>query len=613
MSYFRRSAMLGLLALLVTVAPLTALAQGDAIRIDGSRIVASITEPISSTYAEETGATVNFEISGTGSGLDRLCNGEIDIANAASPISRAEALACENNNIEWVEVLLAYDAVAIVTNPSNSFAQCLTLGEVTTLFGPSATGAVMDWSQVRPNWEAVRFELYAPASSSSVYNLLDSLLPGDGLRTDFSAEESAEAALAMVAGDVAGLAIVPLNTVLQSEANVMAVALDDLSGNGCVTPEAATVEDGTYVGARSLYAYVNAESLARDEVKGLVEALASDDAHAVAADNGFMAPGANADKVREIIADGLTGRQFSFNEPLYAIPLDLTGTVSTQSAAAAYRPLNAVGNAFTAAYTGATIDAVALGNAAAYRDLCSGAVDIGGVTRSASDSEAAVCADNNVALWEVQLGNQATVMVVPADADYASCLTTDQITALWQDQGEDTVTNWSQLGDEFPDLAVSIFLPLDGSSMTDFILFQSSGKLLNARRDAVESRNDGNYRAAATANVEGAISYLTYGQFLAQDANVMPVAVDAGDGCVNATDESIRDGSYLLSRPILMAVNEAALVRPEVQSFVWYALRDASTSLLESTDVFAVEAEAFESYRTEALSLITAAESATAE
>jgi ABC-type phosphate transport system substrate-binding protein len=73
------------------LAPLGVFAQDDAVRIDGSRIVANIVEPVSTAYSTDSGATVNVEISGTNTGLTRLCGGEIDIAAAARPITRLKS------------------------------------------------------------------------------------------------------------------------------------------------------------------------------------------------------------------------------------------------------------------------------------------------------------------------------------------------------------------------------------------------------------------------------------------------------------------------------------------------------------------------------------------
>ncbi len=612
MNLLRRQARLGLLALLIMIAPLTVLAQNEeTIRIDGSRIVAGIVEPLSEAYAEETGANIDLEISGTSSGITRLCAGDIDIATAARPITRAEADACAENGVEWVEVLLGYDALAVIANPLFSFAECLTLGDLSTVMGPGAANTVTNWSQVRSQWEATPFVIYAPPTSDTTFNLLDTLLPGDGLRSDLNTQENIDDLINLVAEDVAGIGFAPLSAVMASDANVLIIALDDLSGNGCVMPEQSTLENNTYPAARGLYLYVNADSLEQDTVSGLVNFILGDAGREAIADNGFVTLSDSlAEQVQTNVADRVTGRQFSKGEPLYTIALDVSGSVTAETSPAAFQVLDNVSDELTGAYTGIESTVTAFGNPAAYRKLCNGEVDLASVTRTPTEEEAGVCEENGVSLWEVPLGNLAVVMLVPAEADFAACLTTEQVANLWQLQDEDTVTNWNQLGEDFPDLDLTIFLPQDGQSWTDFILFQTSGQILNPRRDALEKDNDALYRAAATANIEGAATYVTFAEYTTIDSDVMAVAIDAGDGCVEPSLETIRDGSYVLSRPVFLQINQAALARPEVQAVVWYTLRDSSASLLEDADVILLDTDVFEGYRETAVEYFVEAEAA---
>jgi len=65
MPLLRRQAYLGLLVVVIALTPLAVLAQDTPIRIDGSRIVADIVEPVSAA----AGVEISLEISGTGTGL----------------------------------------------------------------------------------------------------------------------------------------------------------------------------------------------------------------------------------------------------------------------------------------------------------------------------------------------------------------------------------------------------------------------------------------------------------------------------------------------------------------------------------------------------------------
>jgi len=608
MPLLRRQAYLGLLVVVIALTPLAVLAQDTPIRIDGSRIVADIVEPVSAA----AGVEISLEISGTGTGLERLCAGEIDLANAARPITRAEEEACAESGVEWVEVPLGYDALAVVSNPAITTVECMTFTELTGLFGPGAAGTTT-LNAVNPAWGAGAVQVYGPAADSATYSLLDGLLPGDGLRADLTLEADVDALIGQIAENVEAIGLVPFSALQNSEAALTTIALDDLSGAGCVAPSAETLEDGSYPAASGLYVYASAESLEREDVSGLLAALIGDEGQAAVAGAGFVTLSADAAaRAAENLAGGVTGRQFSRGEPLYTIALDVAGTVTAEAAADAYTALTAITDALTEAYTSVTVTTGGFGNAAAYRKLCSGEADLAFVTRPANADETAACTDSNATLWEAALGHRALVLVVPEAADYAACLTADQIAALWSVKDGASVANWSELGEDFPDLPVTIFLPRSTQNQTDFLLNRVSDELLEPRIDALQENNDALYRAAATANVEGAIAYMTYDEFLKSEAAVIPVAVDSGAGCVEPTPETIRDGSYALALPISLVVREDALARPEVQAVVWYAVRDSAADLLAGAHLLPLEPEVFTAYQADAVARFAAAEEAAA-
>jgi len=609
MNFPRRQALFCLLALMILAAPLLVLAQQETILVRGSQLVSTVVGPLSDAYQEQSGAAVTVEITGTDTGLADLCSGEIDIAMAARPITRAEEAACAENDVQWVEVPLGSNALVVIANPAFTFVDCLTFPQLAALWGPSAANTTTIWDQINPDWGAMSFVPYAPPQGSAAYGLLDDLLPGDGLRADATIEGDPQALVSRVTEDVAGVGLVPWNAVAGGEADVRLIALDELEGAGCVAPSPESIADDSYPAMRGLYLYVSAASLEREAVSGLVQSMLAEDGQAVVAEQGFTPlTEAQVEQATANVAEGVTGRQFSEGEPLYTIAFDVSGTVTVESAAAAYPPLNDVANAFTDVYTGVTITKTAFGNPAAYRKLCNGEIDLATVTRAPTDEEAAVCEQNDVSLWEVPLGHQAVVMLVPAEADFAACLTTEQIGNLWQDQGGDSVVNWNQLGEDFPDLPLTIFLPRDGESQTDFLLFQSTREILNPRRDALQESNDGLWRAAATANVEGAITYVDFVDFQATEADVIPVAVDAGNGCVTPSLETIRDGSYLFARPVSLQISQDALARPAVQALVWYLLSNSSRSLLEDQQVIVFDDATFRDYQETAVEKFIEAE-----
>jgi phosphate transport system substrate-binding protein len=63
---------------------------------------------------------VTVGISGTGGGFKRFSRGEVDLIGASRPIKAVEDAACRKNKIAYIELPIAYDAIAIVVNPANN-------------------------------------------------------------------------------------------------------------------------------------------------------------------------------------------------------------------------------------------------------------------------------------------------------------------------------------------------------------------------------------------------------------------------------------------------------------------------------------------------------------
>lgn len=82
----------------------------------------STVEPISNAVAEafkaaNPGFDYTVEGPGTGDGFAKFCAGEADIADASRPIREEEVQVCTEAGIEYVELKVAIDGIAVITQP----------------------------------------------------------------------------------------------------------------------------------------------------------------------------------------------------------------------------------------------------------------------------------------------------------------------------------------------------------------------------------------------------------------------------------------------------------------------------------------------------------------
>lgn len=86
------------------------------ITISGSSTVEPISTVVAEEFDAENGTSTTVDGPGTGDGMELFCNNEIDIADASRPIEEEEITACEGNGIEYVELKVGFDGMAVMTS-----------------------------------------------------------------------------------------------------------------------------------------------------------------------------------------------------------------------------------------------------------------------------------------------------------------------------------------------------------------------------------------------------------------------------------------------------------------------------------------------------------------
>jgi phosphate transport system substrate-binding protein len=165
---------------------------GGSVAIDGSSTVFPVTEAVAEEFRRvEPGVRVTVGVSGTGGGFSKFCAGETDISDASRPIKQSEIVACAENGIEYLELRVGLDGLAVVTNPENDFLDGLTLDELALIWGPDSEGEITNWSQVRDGFPDQPMQLFGPGTDSGTFDFFTEVVNGEGgaSRADFTASE----------------------------------------------------------------------------------------------------------------------------------------------------------------------------------------------------------------------------------------------------------------------------------------------------------------------------------------------------------------------------------------------------------------------------------------
>lgn len=597
---------LALLLLLVCVGLVVA-QEAEPTKVVGSNSAGSLFQAASG----EAGAGFTYELTGTQAGISAFCANQAAAVIATRALTVSDVVNCQNNGVSFYEVLFGVDGYALIASPDVTFAECLSVTDLNALVSPSAAGTVSTWAAGNAAFGDVPFSLVTVAAGTRPYDLLDSAVNGDGLRAD-ATFGSAEEVVAQVAAGTGVLGVVPLGVAASAE-GVTVLELRSTSLNVCAAPSAQNVLNLSYTGGERLFAYLNAAQA--EALGGAVAAVLSTDGQAALNTAGALSlPDAALAVSQGLIGEGRVGRVFSLEADLFQPVAGVSGEVRVGGSAAGASLLRASMATFTTSNPGATLTETYVGGLAGAREFCNGNLDIVVLTAPLSEEQAANCANLDIVPVTYTLGAQAAVLVSNAGNADLACLTTAQLRQAWTASAE-APTNWSVVGEGFADNEIVLFALSKGDVLLDLLVNSVSDGAAVAR-DTVNENFDPLFLGAAVNNVPGGLAVMSLAQaqdVLAAGSAVQVVSVDAGDGCVAPSVETIADGSYALSQPLVLVLNQTTLASDVVQSAVWTILSDVNYSAVEGAGLVGLDLDTLVSQRIALEALFVEADALEAE
>ena len=238
------------------------------IHVDGSNTVL----PHGAAVAGEFGwrnnqVDIPVRGSGTGAGFQQFCTGATDVQNASRVINEDdEAQLCTEEGVEWVEVEVALDGIAVYRNPDNDWCECLTVDQLAAIWEPGTT--VETWQDVDDDWPAVEIQRYGRDRASGTFDYFSEQINGEvGALTDnYSPSSDTNVIIRGVSGDEGAIGFGGASYYHENPDEVALVAVDD--GDGCIEPDTESVESETYTPlTRPLYVYFRRDALEREAVR----------------------------------------------------------------------------------------------------------------------------------------------------------------------------------------------------------------------------------------------------------------------------------------------------------------------------------------------------------
>ena len=249
--------------------------------IDGSSTVGPASEVAAELFMEvNPGVRVSVNISGTGGGFEKFCNGETDASNASRYIKSSEEELCKTNGISYDFVTVANDALSVVVNKDNPL-QCITVEQLSIMWNADATGKVMNWGDI-PGMPAaianVPIQAYGPGTDSGTFDFFTEEVNGEAgnIRSDYiNIGEDDLLAVRGVAGNLGAVGFIPFSYYQEALGDVKGLDVD--GGDGCKAPSLENVQNLSYTPlGRGLFTYFSNTALARPEVLAFAEYLVNE-------------------------------------------------------------------------------------------------------------------------------------------------------------------------------------------------------------------------------------------------------------------------------------------------------------------------------------------------
>jgi len=241
------------------------------IKIDGSSTVAPFAEAAAENFqGENPDVKITVGTSGTGGGFEKFCAGETDISDASRAIKEDEEVpVCKKAGIDYKEIQVANDGIAVVTNPDLKV-DCLTTEQLKKVWNQGSK--VKKLSEIDPKLPDTTLSLFGPGTDSGTFDFFTEQINGEeGVsREDYQPSEDDNVLVQGVAGEPGGLGYFGHSYYEQNRGKLNLVKVD--GGDGCIEPTVETIQSGEYKPlSRPLFMYPSTKALKRPEVKAFLE------------------------------------------------------------------------------------------------------------------------------------------------------------------------------------------------------------------------------------------------------------------------------------------------------------------------------------------------------
>ena len=258
---------------------------------------------------------------------------------------------------------------------------------------------------------------------------------------------------------------------------------------------------------------------------------------------------------------------------------EILGNINVEGSSTVQPITQAAAELFREENPEARIEIGGAGTSDGFEAFCQGDTQISDASRPIDVAEEVpICKENGVEFIEIPVAFDGISVVVNKEGnDWATDVTAEELKTMWEPAAEGEITRWSQVRSDWPDRELSLYGPGTESGTYEFFNEVIVGNEEEANRSDYEASEDDNVLVQGVSGDENALGYFGYSYY---ENNLDALKALAVDG-VKPSEETIRSGEYLLSRPLFIYVSTDALKNNRaVKPFVDFYLSEQNLDRL---------------------------------
>lgn len=254
-------------AALIMCSTFVGCSEEKAVSTDGSTSMEKVIGILGETFESDTGITVTYNPTGSGSGIKAVAAGTCDIGLSSRDLKDEE----KAQGLE--ATILAYDGIAIIVNPENPISD-LDVNTIAKIY----TGEITNWSEIGGNDSEI--VLIGREAGSGTRDGFESITDTEGKCNYRQELTSTGDVITTVAGNPSAIGYASVASIKDSVKMVTV---------GGVAPTESAIKDGSYVVQRPFVLVTKTDTKLSDNAQKFFDYITSENAREALSSAGVVA------------------------------------------------------------------------------------------------------------------------------------------------------------------------------------------------------------------------------------------------------------------------------------------------------------------------------------